>query len=266
MSQVPNLQQPQAISVLDRLWTPSSAAEQINPWIKALIYGDPGAGKTVFASSAPGALFLDTENSTEVLDDWPEYKGNLAGIIKIKSFNDLVEILSLLIRNDPALEHVQTVVIDTLTELQRKNLDEILAFESARNAERDPYQLYQNDYKKSTEMIRRVITNFRDLNRHLIILAHRTEEKDNVGRVTIRPDVTPKLASTLKGVMGLQGFMSYEVTTNEAGQEIYRNGLYTKQTPQIEAKSRLRHLPAWVENPTFNDLLKAKQVTLEGGS
>lgn len=243
-------------SILDGLWTPEKTTE-ISPYIKMHLYGEPGSGKTVFAASAPKPLWLDTEGSTEVLDDWPELKQHCK-ILWPKTWADINEILYALIRKDPALADRETVVIDTLTEYQRKNLDEIVIEEAGKDGSRSMFLPYQQDYKKSTEMMRRLATSYKELPTHLILISHRKEEKDDRGRLTIRPDITPKISSTIRGAVGLQGFMSSKVEIDKDHKETFTNYLWTRPTDNVEAKTRYRHLPTLITNPTFDDILKAK--------
>jgi hypothetical protein len=47
------------------------------------------------------------------------------------------------------------------------------------------------------------------------------------------------------------------------GNECFKNYMRTRQSPQVEAKSRLRYLPTEVENPTFQKVLDAHARSLE---
>lgn len=249
-------------SILNGLWTPEQSTE-ISPWIKMCLFGDPGSGKTLFAATAPKPLILDTEGSTEVLDDWPDIKAQCK-ILYPRSWDDINEILYALISGDPRLADRQTVVIDTMTEYQRKNLDEIVIGAAGKDATHSLFLPHQQDYKMSTEMVRRMAGSFRDLPYHLILVAHRTEDTDNVGRVRIRPELTPKLAGTIKSSVGLQAFMGSQVVIHEDHSEEFHNYLWTRQTEQIEAKTRYRHLPTYMLDPKFSDLLHFKNLSSTG--
>ena len=43
-------------------------------FVKALLYGQAGAGKTRFCADAPNPILFDFESSTETLRHWPEYE------------------------------------------------------------------------------------------------------------------------------------------------------------------------------------------------
>lgn len=243
-------------SVFDELET----IDNLQPWLKCLIYGDPGAGKTLFAASAPKPLILDCENSRRSIMDFPAIAARCK-ILRVKSFNALDRIFwELMNGRGPEIE---TVVIDTISELQRKNLDDIMFAAKAKDENRNMFLPFQGDYKISTESMRKMVTMFRDLPFHLIITAHRLEDVDQAtGRRFVRPEVTPKLASTLKGVFDLQGFMTYS-TVDAEGNDHFSNSLQVRQRAGVEAKCRLRYLPTHVENPNFGHLLEAHQKSLD---
>lgn len=220
--------------------------------IKALIYSEPGAGKTVFAATAPKPLIIDVENSTEALGDWPDLLAE-AKVIRLDKWDDLETIVDAIRSGDPQYADRETLVIDTISELQRRNLDELLDHKAKLDSTKSRFLAYQQDYKQSGEMLRRIVTAFRDLPMHLIVLSHAREVLDD-GRMVIRPDLTPKLQDTMRGIFGIQGFL-FEI--NEDWNAPFKNALQTRSNNVVQAKSRYRHLPPVVENPTFDTILKA---------
>lgn len=221
-------------------------------FVKALIYAEPGAGKTVFAATAPKPLIIDTENSTEVLGDWPELLAE-AKIVRLVKWEHLDALIQAIRAGDPAFADRQTLVLDTVSELQRRNLDELLDFKAGIDKSRNRFLAHQGDYKESGEMMRRIVTSLRDLDMHLIVLAHAKEVNDN-GSLVMRPDLTPKLQDTMRGIFGIQGFM-YE--QNDDWNAPFTNYLQTRSNAVVQAKSRYRFLPPIVQNPTFGHVLAA---------
>lgn len=249
------------VSILDRVIR-GDEPQPINPYTKTLIYADPGAGKTVLAATAPKPFFLDTENSTEVLDDWPELKKE-CNILPIRHTDDLMEVVMLLQNGEPSWADRKTLVLDTISEGQMRNLSEIIKVAAKKDAARSPYIAYQNEYKESGEQLRRILVAMRALPMHIIVLAHRVEDKDETtGRVFIRPDLPPKLAATSKGIFGLQAYLTYEIDPQT---DTFKNTLYTRQTRKAEAKTRYRFIPSAIENPTYQDVIDAKMKMVNLG-
>jgi hypothetical protein len=217
-----------------------------SPWMKALIYSSPGAGKTVLGATAPEPVILDTENSTETLGDWPELEANCM-IRRMLNWNDLGPFLEKLRLRDDEYADRKTVVVDTVTELRYRNLDTILTSD-------DKFTPKGPDYQRSGEMMRRLMVSIRDLPMHVIVMAHAVEIEVN-GSIVVRPSLPPKLYDTLKGVFGLQAFL---YVTDEGWDEDrpFQNALQTRQTKVVQAKTRYRHLPPVIENPTWPKIMQ----------
>lgn len=239
------------MSIVDRI----NSVDELEPWLKVLVYGDPGAGKTVLACTAPKPLLLDVENGRISLANHPELSH--VKILPIQSFNDLDDVFWELKKGN--IPDVETVIIDTISELQRRNMDEILISAHAKDNNRNAFLPHQGDYKYNTEIMRRLIVEFRDLEMNLVVTAHRIEDKDDNGRVFVRPQVTPALATTLKGVFSIQGFLTYEF--DDEGN--FKNSLQVRQTRRVEAKTRVGGLPPNIEMPKFQTLLDAYQKQRE---
>lgn len=240
------------MGILDRIKT----AEELEPWLKILVYGDPGSGKTVFACGAPKPLLIDCENGRVSLANHPELSH--VKILPVETWNDLNEVFWELKSGN--IPDVETVIIDTISELQRRNMDELLVKYNAKDdIKYNAFLPQQNTYKENTEMLRRLVTSFRDLEMHLIVTAHRVEQTEDNGRVYVRPEVTPKLATTMKGIFSIQGFLTYEFDDKMQ----FHNSLQIRQTRRVEAKTRVGGLPPEIDMPTFQMLLDAYNAQRE---
>lgn len=230
-----------------------SSVSEKPPHLKILVYGDPGVGKTVFAAGAPAPLFIDAEHGTRSLLNHPEFKNVL--VLPLRSWEDL-ENLFLEIRAGE-FDDIETIVIDSISELQKRQMDELLKAAAAKDRNRNPYLPFQQDYKENTEILRRLVVSFRDLEKNLIITAHSQEATDEgTGTIYQRPAVTPKLASTLEGIMDVLGYLSLEI--DKDGNQ--KRSLQVMPSRRIKAKCRIGGLPPIIENPTFNDLLSANSA------
>ena len=238
------------MSILDRV----SPVTERTPYLKCLFYGMPGVGKTKLSASAPGALVVDAEHGTRTLMNHPEL-GNVK-VLSVKSFDDVMALFWEL--QEGKLEDVQTVVIDSISELQKRQMDDLLRENAVKDKNRSPYLPFMQDYKLNTEVLRRLIVSFRDLERNLIVTAHAVEDKDESdGRVFWRPAVTPKFAETLLGIMDVVGFMSLDV--DREGKQT--RTLQIMPSRRVVAKTRIGGLPPVLTNPTFDDLLAAANNT-----
>lgn len=215
-------------------------------YLKGLIYGLPGVGKTTLCATAPNPIIIDVEKGTKSLLGDARF-GNVR-ILEPKEFKD-VDALFWAIRNGKV--ECDTIVLDTLSEFQRLHLDEILVAEHQKSSSRNEYLAQQQDYRLSTEMMRRHVLALRELPIHFLVTAHAVETPDEINKApSVRPAVTPKLAGTIQGMVDLVGYL-------EIGEKGVRR-LITQPTRRISAKNRLG-LPAEIVNPTFSDIIGVLQ-------
>lgn len=98
--------------------------------IRFLLYGESGVGKTVHASTWPKPLFLDA-------DDGMASVRRQVDRISIRSWEEIFEVFAWL-RDQRELVY-QTIVVDTLNEIQRLILDFIVAhYPGRRNYDTQP--------------------------------------------------------------------------------------------------------------------------------
>lgn len=225
-----------------------------DPWLNVFLYGDGGVGKTVCAADSPNTLVLDCDKSSRSLLNHPQLKNT--PVLRIDALKKLSDIFWKL--KAGALPHIETVVVDNLSELQKITLVELLKAKSA--AQGMPINVpSQPDYQQNTAILRKMVTEFRDLERNVVFTAHVERDKDGLdGHIFLRPAVTPKLAETLEGIFDLMGFMWLE--NNEGN--ITRK-LQIMPSRLIKAKSRVGGLPPIIENPTMKMLLAANREGIE---
>lgn len=224
------------------------------------VYGGEGSAKTTFAASAPKPLFLDTENSTTALRDWPELlpRVKIARRLEWRAHADLI-LKRLKDPKDPWADR-ETVVLDTLDAWQASNLRAIMEA----NSSGDKFLPMQHHYKKSAAMIRQWLIDLRDLDRfHLIVLIHEKEvivgEGPSAQRF-IRPAVTPAVMSVLWNDFDVVGHMR---TLMEDINDPFSNGIQVRSDQIIKAKCRLRHIPAQIRDPKFDTFLDAFNASME---
>lgn len=239
--QLPPAQQPTAPQVVELV-----TGLDISPYLKLFIHGDINSGKTILAATAPAPIFLDTENSSDTLRDWPKL-ADRCRVIRMK-WEHTDQVLEGLKSKSGIFKDRDTVVLDTADALQRNNLEFIL-----KASGRDQFLPMEHDYKKSGEMLRRFILELRDLDMHVIVIAHTKEiTPEGTSLHLIRPGVTPKLAQTLTEEFSFVGYMAV------SGLDPFENVLQSRGgNPTIQVKSRFRYLPSIVTNPTFRDIYNA---------
>jgi len=219
--------------------------------IKLLIYGDPGVGKTVFCSQAPTPLFIDLEKGMAAVERKIDY-------VSITNFKEFQELLNDVIENkDEYQSKYETIVVDSVTELQKRSLDFILEKAMQNNISRDPNLITQQDWGKNTESMRKILRTLRDLSEYFnIVLTALSREISSEEGLVKRPDLTPSLFSSLNSYLDIMGYM---MTKKEEKENKVSRYLIFANTDKFVAKSRLRKLPNIIKEPTwekFNNALK----------
>lgn len=230
------------------------------PNTKTVIFGPPGCGKTVFACRAPKPLLLDVENGAlsllnhEDLRDTPR--------LDVNGAKGLEEFVMDARQNAEDYADFNTFIVDTVSELQDQALSDILRRKNAIDSQRNAYAAQQLDYKENTEHLRRIFIGLVELGKDVIFLAHVAEIKDEgSGRILTRPQLSPKLAGTMRGLVDIQGYL-YADMDKKTG-DITRT-LQLAEGGTVQAKTRIGGLPPIIEDPTYDMILNAHRKNLEG--
>lgn len=242
------------MSILERITT----VDKASPYKRVLVYGEPGKGKSIFSASAPDPLILAyPANEVNSLPNHPLLKSK-AKVVAIKSTKDLEDMYAAL--REGKVPGIQTVVIDTISEIQKLHLDELLREAHNKDKNRNRWVPYQADYNQNTNFMRKLVLDYLDLPYHIILVSHKKEEKDGeTGPVIIGPYLSPKVTSAIYGMMDLVGFM-YGETDKEGNVVRY---MQTVGSRRLMAKTRIGGLSAVITNPTFNDILLSESQERE---
>jgi len=227
---------------------------QVTKYTKALIFGQPGAGKTVFSATTPNTLIVDIERGALSINNHPEIKKN-AQFLEFRSVFQLEQLITYLQQGNPAFDKYDTIVIDSYTALQARDLDEIVSTEAAKDASRNKFLPVGTDYNINTKHMQKIAADLRDIDKNIIVTCHVKEVKDEMtGIILKRPDLTPKLASSMNGIFDIVGYLSADED---------RRTLQCHPTRELAAKTRLGGLPPVIENPSFQMILDAKKKSLD---
>lgn len=225
------------------------------PHLKVLIYGDPGVGKTVFSGTAPNPLIVDVEHGTRSLLNHPELSH--VRVLVIRTWAEMEELMNAL---EDGRITTETLVIDSVSELQRRVMDDQLQRKAQYGGE--VFVPEGKDYQENTERMRRFAMVLRDLPINFILTSHAKEQESETGTTFLRPDLTPKFNATLMGQMDVVGYMrvikTKKVDENDKEYIEEKRVLQVHPSDKVMAKTRIALPPALV-NPTWSDLVKANE-------
>jgi len=221
------------------------------PYLKMCIYGDPGVGKTTLAATAPNPLIIDIDRGLMALAGQYVQVAELGlDIGTVSIVKELEEVYKLLIGGDIDCE---SIVIDTVTELQRRLMDQLLYDSFAINSLKDRDVAALQDWGKNTAQTRRFLRAIRDLPKHIIFVAQGQQYEDELtGMVPRRqPALTKSLRADFMAMVDVIGCLAVKETDNSKDARI----LATSPTGMSHAKDRSGKLGKLIENPTIPGII-----------
>lgn len=250
-----------------------------------LLYGDPGVGKTVLIGTAQdskemaGVLVANVEGGLISLASRGDIQAvNIVTICHDKEYTydednaetSLEQLFWDLANKDKKYKGIKTLGIDSVTELQTLNLEEIVDTSMKGNASRkDRDKLWIEDYGKSTVQLKRLFRMYRDLPLNVIWTAlpkYKFEKgaTENSAPQSCSPSLTDKLAGSLMGYVDFVWYMYATEETNEETKEDYiERHLLTQAQGGFQAKTRgmkfSEAIGKCVDNPNLAELYEQFQ-------
>lgn len=207
--------------------------------LKVLIYGSNGVGKTVSSTTAPGPVLIANAEAG-LLSIQDQLKSDKIKSVKMETFDDL---RNLAIELKTQKHGFNTVVIDSLTEVQKKSMDEIMA------TQKDKDVPAMRDWYVSIEEMRKVVRFFRDLPMNVVLICLSKDDKDEeTGRIVRKPSLSGKLPEEVCGYVDL---VLYMFAKEEDGED--NRYFLTTPTERLYAKDRSGKLDKF-EHPDISNI------------
>lgn len=224
-----------------------------------LVYGDSGTGKTTLAGSADEVpamrpvLFIDIEGGTESLKhSYPDVE-----TVRVQTWKEMQRVYDALFQGGHGYN---TVVLDSLTEIQKFSMYNIMNELIMSHPERDEEVPSMREWGKNLEQIRRMVRGFRDLEMHTIFTALAAEDKNQkTGLTTVRPSLSGKMAGEVAAFLDVVVYQ-YVKQQGDGEDMQYIRYLLTQKTDTHVAKDRTGKLPQVIEQPTMAQIHKIMQT------
>jgi phage nucleotide-binding protein len=221
----------------------------MDPYFNMIIYGESGVGKTWLAGSAAvveemsPVLIIDIEGGTLTLrNTFPQVER-----VRVKSYEDMAQVYQELATGTTKYK---TVVLDSLTEIQKFSMYTIMRDVLEKDEDRDPDVPGMREWGKNIEQIRRLVRLFRDLPMNVIFTALAVIDKNpKSGLLMARPSLSGKLSHEVAGFVDIVGYYYMK----EVEGELARLLLTTKTETEV-AKDRTGRLDNVIVNPTMQIL------------
>lgn len=256
--------------------------ERRERYLKMLIYGTYGVGKTTLAVSAldvpsmrdviminaeAGDLSVDRSKNLDAitvqkfttLGRINEYlkqhcKARDAGDKKFLITSEALlkgEDEEVVKKRGPRMYH--TCIIDSLTELEAYCFNQLLGVTDTTRLDEEVQGAEWAEYKKNNTMILRVVRAFRDLPMHVIFTCAEKYNQDETKKYKYVPDMTGQLSKKIQGFMDMVGYY----VQGKDGDKVQRR-LYVMPSGQgkYDAKHRYQDFKGeFFTDPTIKKIL-----------
>lgn len=225
-----------------------------NKYVKCMVYGASGVGKTHFAGTSPSPLFIDSDKGLKTIHTM----GLNAPYIPLargeRVYRKVLEVISSAAKKDSPFwkeKSIQTIVFDSYTSLADMLMVEIMKFPSRPENRRDP----DNDkpifdhWTALQARLKNLTKQCQDLGFNIIATCGQQVDKDEVtGAFMGQPAIQGGYRNTI-----MHDFDEVYYMTAETKNDRTEYKLYTKPYRYWVAKSR-GNPPAIVVNPEFEQL------------
>ena len=252
---VTNVMRPAAVE--DVLALIRKNVEVKDAYIRLLLLGDPGVGKTALAATAENALLIVTEGSVSLgtLGYMQEQLGRPIEYALVSSASE-VDGLLLYLENQArqGAFPYDTVVIDSLSrycELAGNDLAGGETILSLSDLDEDRNFRF---WQALLEHMRQFLNRLQQLPAHVICTSHVRED-----RKTLYPAVYPKqLRTRIAGDFNLVGYMDRAsgLLDDVVDDRVPERVLYFDRAGVVTKNAGVRKMPPKLVNPTFGDILR----------
>lgn len=248
-------------------------------WLKILLYGEYGVGKTYLAGTSSDVphmkdvLYVDAEAGGLTLRNFRDRVDR----IRITNYQQLARVQEYLrlhcrARDDGNLEQLRslqskvmgeslyqpdrvrqyrTVILDSLSELQKFCMYLLTGIQIGQiPLDVPPGTPEWKEWGQSAEMVRLLVRTFRDLPMHVIFVASEMIAEDDRKQHHRRPNLPGKLSGEVQGFLDVVGW--YASVPGEEGKMSRR--LYLQPGRTFQAKNRFGVQIPYLDNPTMPSL------------
>jgi len=228
--------------------------DKLDPWVKILVYGDNGTGKTRFAASAPKVLIIDVrEKGTR------STVGSRAHKREVSTFDEINLAYWYLKSGD---HPYKTVAIDTVTMLHAAAMDKVMEEAEDRDPAREKKQPSQPIYGRAGKLVEAMCFAFRNLPMHVVFLAQERRVKDDDGSVTeITADLPEGCRAALCDIVGITGNARRRKVNGKWVDE-----LFTGDSRLYKTDECTNELKPITRNPTMPYIIRAWNRRLTDGN
>ncbi len=217
------------------------------PYLRRLIYGFSGVGKTTFAAQAKDPEFMDYENSAEVLRGT-----SLENIPLVGTKKELSNPENVLQYIRSGKKERQTLIIDSVTSMNDSFLMDYMRKVTKNSEKRDKHIALYGDFRKINNLLKDIFYELIDLPMDVVIVAHEKQLRDPESNkiIEVRPLLPPGAEASIERLVNEVFYL--EAKNNLKGET--ERILHVNSQGRIFAKNRSRLSENKYINPTWKDV------------
>ncbi len=250
-------------------------------YLKALIYGNYGVGKTTLAASANDVpsmrhiIMINAESGDMSIEDHEDLDA-----ITVQDFRTLGQINEFLRQHCTARDagdvdrlrtmeavlkgveeeeievprQYKTCIIDSLSELEAYCFNQLLGITTETRLDEETQSAEWTEYKKNNTMMLRVVRAFRDLPMNVIFTCGEKYTQDETKKFKYVPAMTGQLSKKIQGFMDMVGY--YKQGQGSDGQIARRLFVLPSGQGRYDAKHRYQaYKGEHFDDPTMTSIL-----------
>lgn len=165
------------------------SVREAEPYVKVLLYGRNGSGKTRTGGTAPKLFIIDIdEKGTKSIRNYPG-----VDVFHAKDWEDVTYAYWFLRSGDHDYE---SVMVDTITSMQNICMRRVLKEAEDRDPMKDPKAAGFKEWGKVAQMMKDQLLWFRNLPMHVIFIAQERSADNDEGEKEKVPDLSPGSRAT----------------------------------------------------------------------
>lgn len=153
----------------------------------------------------------------------------------------------------------EAVVIDSLSEIQKYCLYQLIGLDQDSKLDEEPEYMQQRQWGTALEMILLMVRNFRALPMHKIFIVQQMEDQDERKKLFFRPALQGQAKSSILGFFDFVGYYAMQVNMDTTLRR-----LYLTPVGPFRAKHRFEGFKGhFINNPSMAEIFAARDGTLE---
>lgn len=234
-----------------------ASVDDLGPYVKVLVFGPNGSGKTRFAASAPKCLIIDiNEQGTR------SAVGTGSKKLEVASWSDIGHIYWYLKAGNHPFE---SVAIDTITAMHSMAMSFVLEEKEERDPSTVRDQPIQRDWGRAGQLVSSMVWAFRNLDMHVVLTAQVRKEKDqDTGEILdTTVDLPAGCRGSATGAVSVLGYMNPRETavrnpeTRKVERKWVDNMIVGPHRDYSVLKDRTNLLGPVLKRPTMSKVITA---------